>query len=67
MQKTIPSLQYDRHSLHCVLGSVSNSSNSSTLPTSLIIFLDVALNGLNAFFVVVLVEEIVGEGGSQSS
>ena len=28
----MPSLQYDKHSSHCVLGSVSNSSNSSTLP-----------------------------------
>ena len=27
----MPSLQYDRHALHCVLGSVSNNSNSSTL------------------------------------
>ena len=46
VQQTMPSLQYDRHSLHCVLGSVSTNSNSSTLPTSWIIFFDAVLNGL---------------------
>ena len=46
----MPSLQYDKHSLHCVLGSVSNNSNNSTLPTSWINFLDVVLNGLYALF-----------------
>ena len=46
VQYTTPSLQHNRHSLHCDLGSVSNNSNRSTLPMSLIIFLDVALNGL---------------------
>ena len=46
----MPSLQYDRHALHCVSGSVSNNSNSSTLPTSLIICFVVALNGLWALF-----------------
>ena len=35
----------DRHSMHCVLGSVSTNSISSTLPTSWIIFFDVVLNG----------------------
>ena len=34
VQETMPSLQYDRHALHCVLGSVSNNSNNSMLPTS---------------------------------
>ena len=34
VQWTMPSLQYDRHALHCVLVSVSSNSNSSTLPTS---------------------------------
>ena len=63
----MPSLQYDRHSLHCVLGSVSNSSNSSTLPTSLIIFLDFSRMGCRHYFVVDRLEDLVGEGGSRSS
>ena len=46
VQWTMPSLQYERHSLHCVSGSVSNNSNSSTFPTSWIICFDFALNGL---------------------
>ena len=46
VQQTMSSLQYDKHALHCFLGSVSTSSNSSTLPTSWIIFVDVVLNGL---------------------
>ena len=50
VQWTMPSIQYEKHSLHCVLGSVSNNPNSSTLPTSWIIFLDVVLNGLQASF-----------------
>ena len=40
VQWTMPWFQYERHSLHCVLGFVSHNSNSSTLPMSLIIFLD---------------------------
>ena len=46
VQQTVPSLQYDKNSLHCVLGSVSNNSNSSTLPTSWIICFVVVPNGL---------------------
>ena len=46
VQQTMPSVQYDGHSLHCVLGSVSNSSNSSTLPTSWIICLSSYWTGL---------------------
>ena len=55
VQMMMPSLQFDRHSLHCVVGSVSNSSNSSTLPTSWIIFFDFPLNGLQAFFCMSLI------------
>ena len=46
----MPSLQYDRHSVHCVLRSVSNSSNSATSPTSWVICCVFALNGLLALF-----------------
>ena len=46
----MPNFQYNKHSLHCVLGSVSNNSNSSALPTSWIIFLDFSLSGLQALF-----------------
>ena len=46
VQWTMPSLQYHRHALHSVLGSVSNSSKSSTLPTSWIIRFDSGLSGL---------------------
>ena len=48
--QTMPSLQYEKHSLHCVLGSVSNNPSSSTLPMSWITFLDVVLNWLQASF-----------------
>ena len=50
VQWTMPSIQYEKHSLHCVLGSVSNNPSSSTLPMSWITFLDVVLNGLQASF-----------------
>ena len=49
VQQTMPWLQYNKHFLHCTLGSVSNNSNSSTLPMSFI-FLDFSLNGLWVLF-----------------
>ena len=45
-RRCLDSNTISKHSLHCVLGSVWNNSNSSTLPMSLIIFLDFSLNGL---------------------
>ena len=50
VQWTMPTFQYDRHALHCVLGSVSSNSNNSVLPTSWIIFFDSGLNGWQAWF-----------------
>ena len=67
VQQTMPSLQYDRHALHCVLGSVSNNSNSSTMPTSLIFSLTSYGTGCGLCLVVDRVEEKVGDGGSRSS
>ena len=32
--RTMPTSQYDRHTLHCALGSISSSSHNSTFPTS---------------------------------
>ena len=60
VQWTMPTFQYDRPALHCVLESVSSNSNNSMLPTSWIIFCVVD-------FVVDLVEERVDLGGSQFS
>ena len=66
--KIMPNFQYNKHSLHCFSGSVSNNSNSSTLPMSSIIFLHFSLNGVvGIVWAVDLVEEIVGEGCSRSS
>ena len=42
--------QYDKHILHCVLGSVSSNSHNSMFPTSRIIFFDSGLKGLNDWF-----------------
>ena len=41
------SAQYDKHTLHCVLGSVSSNSHNSTFPTSWIICFHSWLKGLN--------------------
>ena len=46
MINRLPSLQYDKHPLHCVMGSVSSNPHSSTLPTSWIIRFDSGRNGL---------------------
>ena len=46
----MPTFQYDKHAVHCALGSVSSNSNNSMLPTSWIIFFDSGLNGLYAWF-----------------
>ena len=35
--------EYDRHIVHCILGSVSSNSNNSMLPTSWITFFDSGL------------------------
>ena len=40
-------VQYDRHILHCALGSTSSSSHNSTFPTSRIMSFDSLLKGLN--------------------
>ena len=50
VQLTMPMFQYDRHAVHCVLGSVSSNSHNSMLPTSWIIFFDSGLNWLYAWF-----------------
>ena len=47
VQQTMPISQYDKHTLHCVLGSVSINSHSSKFPTSWIISFDSWLKGLN--------------------
>ena len=39
--------QYDKHTLHCVLGSVSSNSHNSMFPTSWIICFDSWLKGFN--------------------
>ena len=39
--------QYDKHTLHCVLSSVSSNSHKSMSPTSRIICFDSGLKGLN--------------------
>ena len=41
--------QYDRHALHCVLGSVSSNSNNSMLPTSWIIVINSGLKRVIRF------------------
>ena len=46
----MPIFQFDRHALHCVLGSVSSNSHNSMLPTSWIICSDSGLKGLNGWF-----------------
>ena len=50
VQQTMPMFQYDRHAVHCVLGSVSSNSHSLMLPTSWIIFFDSGLKGFNDWF-----------------
>ena len=47
VQQMIPMFQYDKHTLHCVLGSVSSNSHNSMFPTSRIICFDSGLKGLN--------------------
>ena len=65
-QWTMPMSQYDKHTGHCVLGSVLSNSHNSMFPTSRIICFDSGLKGLNDS-VVPLVEEHVDLGGSQFS
>ena len=68
MQQKIPMFQYDKHTLHCVLGSVSRNSHNSMFPTSRIICFDSGLKGLKMIDSVVhLFEEHVDLGGSQFS
>ena len=43
----MPTSQYDRHTLHCALGSVSRSSHNSMFPISWIISFDSWLKVLN--------------------
>ena len=62
----MPSLQYDRHYLHCALDSVSNNSGPRC-PRPESLSLTSYWTGCWLCFVVDLVEEIVGEGGSRSS
>ena len=45
----MPTSQYDRHTLHCALGSVLSSSHSSVFPTSRIMSFDSLLKGLNCW------------------
>ena len=42
--------QYGKHTLHCVLGSVSRNSHNWMFPTSWIICFDSGLKGLNVWF-----------------
>ena len=42
--------QYDKHTMHCVLGSVSSNSHNSMFQTSRIICFDSVLKGLNDWF-----------------
>ena len=64
----MPIFQYDKHTVHCVLGSVSSNSHNSMFPTSRIICFDSGLKGLSDRFCLVdLVEEDVDLGGSQFS
>ena len=48
VQQSIPIFQYDKHTVHCVLGSVSSNSHYSMFPTSLMICFDSGLNILYA-------------------
>ena len=48
--RVYPIFQYDKHIVHCVLGSVSSNSHNSMLPTSWIICFDSGLKGLNGWF-----------------
>ena len=43
----MPMSQYDQHTVHCVLGSVSGNSHNSMFPTTWIICFDSRLKGLN--------------------
>ena len=43
----MPTSQYDRHALHCALGSTSSSSHCSVFPAALITSRDSLLKGLN--------------------
>ena len=47
VQWTMPTFQYDRHILHCALGSTSSSSHNSMFPAALIMSCDSLLKGLN--------------------
>ena len=47
VQQTMPTSQYDRHTLHCALGSTSSSSHSSVFPAALIKSRDSLLKRLN--------------------
>ena len=64
----MPTSQYDRHALHCALGSTSSISHSSVFPAALITSCESLLKGLNGqCFVEDHFEVLVAEGGSRSS
>ena len=63
----MPTSQYDRHTLHCALGSTSSSSHSSVFPAALIASCDYLLKGLFVDVVEDHFEVLVAEGGSRSS
>ena len=59
----MPTSRYDRHTLHCALGSTSSSSHSSVFPAALITSRDSLLvDVVEDHF-----EVHVTEGGSRSS
>ena len=66
VQKKMSSILCQRHVLHCVWGSVANSSNSSTLPRLESCALSSYWTGCRLRFVADRGEENVGEGGSRS-
>ena len=63
----MPTSQYDRHTLHCALGSVSSDSHYSMFPTSRIICFDSGLRGWIVDVVGDRVDVRVDEGGSRFS
>ena len=67
MQQTMLSLQYDRHSLHCVLSPSRTIQTALRCPRPESFSLTWQTTGCRLCFVVDLIEEIVGEGGSRSS
>ena len=67
VQWTMSMSQYDKHTLHCVVGSVSSISLNSMFPISWIVFWIFDWRDYIIGFVVGLVEEHVGSGGSRFS